>query len=144
MEQVEIVATSHFTDFALGSVTRKSRRFVDSVTADRLEALGVVKIVDPTVATVAKPQSIEPPVAGGGESPVLSQAAQASPSPTAEKQLDMDGAPSPSMTLGNSHRMQMSSMPAMADGGTTTTPRSKLSLSANSGHKTKAQRGDTE
>jgi len=144
MEQVEIVATSHFTDFALGSVTRKARRFVDPVTADRLEALGVVKIVDPTVATVATPQQTAPLVAGGDESPASSQAAQASPSQTAEKRPAMDGARLPSMTLGNSHHTQMSSMPATADGGTTTTPRSKLSLSVNSGRKTKAQRGDTE
>lgn len=101
MEQVEIVATGHFTDFALGSVTRKSRRFVDPVTADRLEALGVVKIVDPTVATVATPQPTAPLVAGGDESPASSQAAQVSPSQTAELPPASVGAPSPSTTHGN-------------------------------------------
>lgn len=144
MEKVEIVATSHFTDFALGSVTRKARRFVDSVTADRLQALGVVKIVDPRVTAAEKPQQTEPRVAGGGESSASLQAAQASPSPTAETLLPTGGAPSPSTTPGNSRPTQTSSTPATASGGIATTQRSKLSLSANSGRKTKAQRGDTD
>lgn len=133
MEKVEIVATSHFTDFKLGSVMRKARMFVDVPTAERLLDLGIVKLVDPQATAASVPQQTEPPVAGGGESSASSPAVRASPPMTASSPAAPAGLESPSTTPGASLQIPTFFTPATNAGGSETT---RLTLRAKGGRKT--------
>jgi hypothetical protein len=134
MERIEVVATSHFTDSIIGGVSRKQRLFLDPNTADRLEALGLVRPANPLKAAASTPQSTEPQVAGGGESSASSQAAQASLPPTAIASENSAGPESSSTTPGDSPEIPKFSTLAMASGGNETT---RLSLKGSAGRKTK-------
>lgn len=146
MQKIECIALTHFDDSVIGGVTRKRVLHLDPLTFERLQGLGLVRAVgeNPTVAAVSTPQLIAPPVAGGDESPVSSQAAPASPPKTASSDDSSTGDSLPSTTHGEQHRTQMLSTPATENGGIPTAPKSKLSLPAKGGPKTKARRGDTD
>lgn len=133
MEKVEIVATSHFTDFKLGSVTRKTRMFTDAATAERLRDLGVVRFVDPQPTAAKMPEQTEPRVAGGGEPSASLQAAQASPPTIVNSPAVPDGLESPSTTPGASLEIPTFFTPATKNGGPETT---RLTLRAKGGRKT--------
>ena len=136
MEKIEVIVTSHFTDSVLGSVTRKQRLFLDPNTADRLEALGLVKPVNPRATAAKAPRQTAPRVAGGGVSSVSSQAAPASPPKTVTPPAESAGPASPSTTPGDSPEIPTFSMHVTPSGGTVA-DRKPMSLPANAGRKTK-------
>jgi hypothetical protein len=144
MERIEAVANSHFTDSVVGGVSRKQRLLLDRNTFDRLQALGLVRPTNPSATTASEPQPTAPQAAGGGESSVSSQADQASQPTIVSELQSMDGRLSPSTTHGDLPATLQPSMRATVDGGMPTTPKSRLTLKAKGGAKTRARRGDTD
>lgn len=144
MELIECVATSHFDDSKLGSISRKQRLFLDRSTFERLQGIGLVKALNPTATAASVPQSTAPQVVGGGESSASLQAAPASQPTT------VNGPPAIpigdsllSTTPGSEPPSQTPSTPVTVAGGMSTTPKSPLSLRGKSGPKTKQPGGAT-
>lgn len=136
MEKIEVIVTSHFTDSVVGSMTRKQRLFLDPNTADRLEALGLVKPVNPRATAAKVPRQTAPRVAGGGVSSASLQAAPASPPKTVMPPAEPAGSASQSTTPGDSPEIPTFSTHVTASGGTAT-DRKPMSLPASAGRKTK-------
>jgi len=139
MELVEIIALAHFDDSRVGSVSKKMRLKVPSVVADDLESIGLVQILNPSVARAPKSPLIAPLVDGQGVSPVLLQAAQVSPRQTATLLETKDGRQSQSMTATVERHLQNVSMPAMNNGGMSTTNELEQNTKANVGLKTRGR-----
>lgn len=146
MEVVEVISKAHFTDTRIGAVSRKQRLRIYKAFAEELQALDLVEIVSPNVASAAQSQQTAPLGAGGGESPALSPAAQASPETIVTSQeSNPDGESSPSTTATVSAQEQTLSTPATASGGMSTKNQSEHPASrANSGRKTKVRRVVTD
>lgn len=143
MEMIEVVATAHFTDTRFGAVSRKQKLHLPLEVFEQLEPLGLVQRANPTAATASAPQSTAPQDVGGGESPVSSPAAQASPSETAILSDDKGGQPLSSTTVGDSHEALTFSTLATTSGGASTTPKSPKTSKAKGGPKTSTQQSAT-
>ena len=116
MEKVEVVATSHFTDSRIGSITRKQRLFIPAQVAEDLHSIGLVQYPK-TPATLQRNPQIGPLAAGGAELLASSPAVQALQPKTVMRFQGQDGPQSPSMTPTDAQNLPMSSMPAMSNGG---------------------------
>ena len=144
MELVEIVALAHFDDSRIGSVSKKMRLRVPSVVADDLHSIGLVEILNPTLASAQSVPMTAPQVVGRGVSPVLLQADQVLPRKIATLLETKDGQPSQSTTATEEHRAQTAYMLATINGGESTLKESNPNTKVNVGHKTRGRpRGTT-
>ena len=139
MELVEIIALAHFDDSRIGSVSKKMRLKVPSVVADDLESIGLVKILNPSVARAPKSPLIAPLVDGQGVSPVLLQAAQVSPRQIASLLETKDGQQSQLTTVTAERHLHNASMLATSNGGMSTLSESEQITKASAGLKTRGR-----
>lgn len=116
MEKVEVIATSHFTDTRIGSVTRKQRLFVPVNVAEDLHSIGMVEYPNNQATAKRNPQ-IGLLADGGGVLPASSPAAQALQPKIVRRFPAQDGQPSPSTTHTDAQALPMSSTPATTSGG---------------------------
>ena len=137
MEMIEVIALSHFSDSRIGSASRKQKLVLPLEIAEQLESIGLVQRTNPTAATASVHQSTAPQDVGGGESPVSSPAAPASPRETATLSESGGGQPSSSTTVGDSHEALTFSTLATSSGGASTTKKSPKPSKASAGPKTK-------
>lgn len=116
MEKVEVVATSHFTDTRIGSITRKQRIFIPVQIAEDLHSIGLVEFPK-TQATLQRNPQIGLLAAGGAVLLASSPVAQALQPKTVIRFQGQDGPQLPSMTHTDEQNLLMSSMPATSNGG---------------------------
>lgn len=138
MEKVEVVATSHFSDSRIGSVSRKQRLFVSVQVAEDLHSIGLVQYPN-TQATAKKNPLIGLLADGGGVLPASSPAVQALQPKTVIRFQGRDGHQSPSMTHTDAQNLPMSSMPVISNGGEFMPKKRGRPSKANSGPKTNKQ-----
>lgn len=138
MEKVEVVATSHFTDSRIGSITRKQRLFIPAQVAEDLHSIGLVQYPK-TPATLQRNPQIGPLAAGGAELLASSPAVQALQPKTVMRFQGQDGPQSPSMTPTDAQNLPMSSMPAMSNGGESMPKKRGRPSKASAGPKTIGQ-----
>jgi len=138
MEKVEVVATSHFTDSRIGSITRKQRLFIPAQVAEDLHSIGLVQYPN-TQATLQRNQQIGPLAAGGAVLLASSPAVQALQPKTVIRFQGQDGPQSPSMTPTDAQNLPMSSMPAMSNGGESMPKKRGRPSKASAGPKTNGQ-----
>ena len=143
MEKVEVVATSHFTDSRIGSITRKQRLFIPAQVAEDLHSIGLVQYPK-TPATLQRNPQIGPLAAGGAELLASSPAVQALQPKTVMRFQGQDGPQSPSMTPTDAQNLPMSSMPAMSNGGESMPKKRGRPSKASAGLKTNGQPKNTE
>lgn len=84
VEIVDVVATSHFDDPRIGSVSRKQRLRIAKPLANYLHDLGVIRYLDET-AEEKKSDLTDPQGGGGDEQSALSPAGPASQKKTAKQ-----------------------------------------------------------
>ena len=144
MEFIEVIATSHFSDSRIGSVSRKQKLRVPVQVAEDLISLELVAYVNPPETTASEPQSTAPQDAGGDESSVSSQADQASVNETASSSSEPDGQQSPSTTATDEPDLQTSSTPVTDNGGEPTTEQPSETSAESSGPKTNKRKGSSE
>jgi len=116
MEKVEVVATSHFSDSRIGSVSRKQRLFIPVQVAEDLHSIGLVQYPN-NQATAKKNPQIGLLADGGGVLPASLPAVQALQPKIVIQCVKQDGTLSPPMTVTEEHFSPMSSMPAISNGG---------------------------
>jgi hypothetical protein len=138
MEKVEVVATSHFADSRIGSVSRKQRLFVPINVAEDLHSIGLVEYPN-NQATATKNPLIGLLADGGGVLPASLPAVQALQPKIVMRFPEQDGQPSPSMTHTDAQALPMSSMPATINGGEFTPKKRGRPSKANAGPKTNKQ-----
>jgi hypothetical protein len=134
MQKVEVIATSHFTDTRIGSVTRKQRLFVPVNVAEDLHSIGMVEYPNNQATATRNPQ-IGLLADGGGVLPVLLPVAQVLPRKIVIQSVKQDGTLSPPMTVTEEQCSPMSSMPAMSNGGESIKKKRGRPLKVNAGHK---------
>jgi len=134
MEKVEVMATSHFTDTRIGSVTRKQRLFVPVNVAEDLHSIGMVEYPNGQ-ATATKNPLIAALADGGGVLPVLLPVAQALQPKTVIRFQGQDGPQLPLTTVTEEQCLPMSSMPAINSGGEYMKKKRGRPSKANAGHK---------
>lgn len=88
---VDVVATSHFDDPRIGSVSRKQRLRIPKPLAEYLHGLEVVRYLDETPAEQKKSDSTDPPEDGGEKQSASSPADPVSDKKTAAKSKKQDG-----------------------------------------------------
>lgn len=116
MEKIEVVATSHFSDSRIGSVSRKQRLFIPVQVAEDLHSIGLVQYPN-NQATATKNPLIAALADGGGVLPASLPAGQALQPKTVMQFPAQDGQPSPSTTHTDEQALPTSSMPAISSGG---------------------------
>lgn len=117
MQKIEVIATSHFTDTRIGSVSRKQRLLVPINVAEDLHSIGMVEYANPQAATARNNPPTGPLAAGGGELPASLPVVQAL-QPTIVRQYHAQaGQSSPSMTPTSEPDSLTSSTPAISNGG---------------------------
>ena len=136
MQKVEVIATSHFTDTRIGSVTRKQRLFVPVNVAEDLHSIGMVQYANPQAATARNNPPTGLLAAGGGELPASLPAAQALQPKTVIRFPAQDGQPSPSMTATNAQDSLTFSMPVTGNGGESMPKKRGRPSKANAGPRT--------
>jgi len=142
MEKVEVVATSHFSDSRIGSVSRKQRLFIPVQVAEDLHSIGLVQYPN-NQATAKKNPQIGLLADGGGVLPASLPAVQALQPKTVMRFPAQDGQPSPSTTAGDSHEALTFSTLATPSGGASTTKKSLKTSKASAGPKTKPPQSAT-
>lgn len=143
MEKVEVVATSHFSDSRIGSVSRKQRLFIPVQVAEDLHSIGLVQYPNSQATAKRNPQ-IGLLAAGGGVLPASLPAAQALQPKTVIQYPKLDGHPSPSTTPTDAQALPMSSMPAISNGGESIPKKRGRPSKANAGPKTSKQPENSE
>jgi len=135
MEKVEVVATSHFTDSRIGSITRKQRIFIPVQIAEDLHSIGMVEYPKTQATRQRNPQT-GLLAAGGAELLASSPAVQALQPKTVIRFQGQDGQALPSMTHTDAQALPMSSMPAISNGGESMPKKRGRPSKANAGPKT--------
>ncbi len=143
MEKVEVVATSHFSDSRIGSVSRKQRLFIPVQVAEDLHSIGLVQYPN-SQATLQRNQQIGPLAAGGAELLASSPAVQALQPKTVIRFQGQDGPQSPSTTHTDGQNLPMPSMPAISNGGESMPKKRGRPSKASAGLKTNKQPENTE
>ena len=120
MQKVEVIATGHFTDTRIGSVSRKQRLFIPVNVAEDLHSIGLVDYANPQAATAKRSPPTGPLAVGGGELPASLPVGQALQPTIVRQYRAQDGQASPSTTRTNEPDSLMSSTPATSSGGEST------------------------
>ena len=139
MEKVEVVATSHFSDSRIGSVSRKQRLLIPVQVAEDLHSIGLVEYANPNSATAKRNPPIGLLADGGGVLPASLPADQALQPKTVIQYPKLDGHPSPSTTHTDGQALPMSSMPAISNGGESMPKKRGRPSKTNAGPKTNKQ-----
>ena len=143
MQQVEVVATGHFSDSRIGSVSRKQRLFVPINVAEDLHSIGLVEYPN-AEATASKNPPIDKLVDGGGVLPVLLPAAQVLQPKTVMQFRALDGEQLQSTTLTDAQSLPMPSTPVISNGGESTLKKRGRPSKESAGLKTSKQPENTE
>jgi len=143
METVDIIALAHFDDGALGSIAKKQKRQVSRVVAERLEKLGLVKILNPLLSADEKRGTPPYVSAGEVEQPSFLQAVQAFQTKTSGQLESSIVNQLQSMIPTVEQSLPLSYTPAICSGGDTTVSLSEMVLRVSCGPKTKEQPKDT-
>lgn len=142
MEKVEVVATSHFSDSRIGSVSRKQRLFIPVQVAEDLHSIGLVQYPN-SQATAKRNPPIGLLAAGGGVLPASLPAAQALQPKTVIRFQGQDGPQFPLTTHTDGQALPMSSMPATNNGGESMPKKRGRPSKANAGPKTNKPQENT-
>lgn len=144
MEKVEVVATSHFSDSRIGSISRKQRLFIPVQVAEDLHSIGLVEYANPNSATAKKNPQTGPLAAGGGVLPASLPAVQALQPKTVMRFQGQDGPQLQSTTHTDGQALPMPSMPAISNGGESIPKKRGRPSKANAGPKTNKPQENSE
>lgn len=137
VENVEIIALAHFSDSVLGSIARKQKRQVPRLVAERLEKLGLVKILNPSMAAATKREIPSHVIVGNVVPQSLLQAVQALRMKTSTLSEHSIVNQLQSTIPTAAQLSQTPCMPVTCNGGDTTVTLSEMIMRVSCGPKTK-------